>query len=86
MFYMLMPSGQDRDALISHLNKNNIKAVFHYLPLHLSSMAKNIGSKLATCPVTEHTSECIIRLPFFNNLSEDEQCFIVDKIRSFGRE
>jgi dTDP-4-amino-4,6-dideoxygalactose transaminase len=83
MFYMIMPSGQDRDALIMHLNKNNIKAVFHYLPLHMSAMGAKFEPKPGGYPVTERISERIIRLPFFNNLSEDQQGFIVDNIKFF---
>ena len=83
MFYMIMPCCKDRDALISHLNSNNIKAVFHYLPLHLSAMGAKFGAKPGWCPVSERISECIIRLPFFNRLSEEEQSFIIDVIKSF---
>jgi dTDP-4-amino-4,6-dideoxygalactose transaminase len=83
MFYMVMPSNQDRDALIAHLGENNIKAVFHYLPLHLSAMGAEFGIAPEGCSVTERISEGIIRLPFFSNLSEDQQHFIVDSVRSF---
>ena len=38
MFYVIMPSFDSRQALISHLAGLGILAVFHYLPLHLSPM------------------------------------------------
>ena len=40
MFYIIMPSQEKRDALISHLKKHQILSVFHYLPLHTSKMGK----------------------------------------------
>ncbi len=36
MFYLLLPSLQHRDALISQLKAQSILSVFHYTPLHLS--------------------------------------------------
>ena len=34
MFYIMLPSLEQRQALISHLKAHSILAVFHYLPLH----------------------------------------------------
>src|SRR6185295_11194292 len=36
MFYLLMPSLDDRQAFIHHLGARGILAVFHYVPLHLA--------------------------------------------------
>jgi dTDP-4-amino-4,6-dideoxygalactose transaminase len=83
MFYMLMPSLQQRDGLIAHLKARNIKAVFHYLPLHLSEMGIRLGGEKNACPVTEDVSNRLIRLPFFNELTESDQSRIVEAIYSF---
>lgn len=45
MFYLLLPSEEDRRRLIAHLRTKGIESVFHYLPLHLSDMGKKIGSQ-----------------------------------------
>ena len=68
MFYLITPTLKYRNKLIHHLKNNGIEAVFHYLPLHLSEMGKKFGGKLGDCPVTESISDCIVRLPFYNNL------------------
>ena len=39
MLYLILPSLDSRQALISHLLEREILAVFHYLSLHLSAMA-----------------------------------------------
>ena len=83
MFYMIMPSYEDRQALISFLKSRGIYSVFHYLPLHLSAMGIRLGGKEANCPVTEDISERLVRLPFYNELSEAEQEIIVDAIFNF---
>jgi dTDP-4-amino-4,6-dideoxygalactose transaminase len=43
MYYLLMPSLEERTSFIDHLAKNEIKAVFHYLPLHSSAFAESRG-------------------------------------------
>ena len=83
MFYLILPSIDFRQALIAHLKEKGILAVFHYLPLHLSEMGRNFGGKPGDCPVTEEVSERLLRLPFFNDISRDEQARVVDAIREF---
>jgi dTDP-4-amino-4,6-dideoxygalactose transaminase len=83
MFYILLPSLEARTALINHLKSYGIYSVFHYLPLHLSDMGKQFGGKVGDCPVTEDVSDRLLRLPFYNSLSELEQASVVEKIKEF---
>ena len=83
MFYMLLPSLVDRQALIAHLKTRNITSVFHYLPLHLSEMGRKLGGEGFHCPVTEDISDRLVRLPFYNNLSEDDQATVVAAVNDF---
>ena len=83
MFYLLMPSLEDRQALIAHLKAKSIIAVFHFLPLHLSDMGQRFGGKPGDCPVTEDISTRLLRLPFYNDLTEEDQAYVVDTIVSF---
>jgi len=84
MFYMLMPSLEARQALIAYLKARDILSVFHYLPLHLSDMGRRWGCKEGECPVTEFVSDRVIRLPFYNELSEDDQARIVAAVLEFS--
>ena len=83
MYYILLPSLEYRTALISYLKGKGINCVFHYLPLHASDMGKKFGGKLGDCPVTESVSDRLLRLPFYNDLTENDQCLVVDALRSF---
>ncbi|HEV2722209.1 MAG TPA: dTDP-4-amino-4,6-dideoxygalactose transaminase, partial [Thermoanaerobaculia bacterium] len=80
MFYLLMPSLDERQSLIAHLRERGITAVFHYLPLNASQMGLRLGARAGDCPVAESTSERIVRLPFFNNLSDDDQDRVIEAI------
>jgi dTDP-4-amino-4,6-dideoxygalactose transaminase len=83
MFYLVMPSLAHRQGLIEHLRQHGILSVFHYLPLHLSQMGQQWGGKPGDCPVTEEVSDCLLRLPFYNDLSESDQIKVIDAIQTF---
>lgn len=84
MFYLVLPSLQQRTALIAHLKSKGILSVFHYLPLHLSPMGLKWGYAEGDCPVTEDVSDRLLRLPFYNDLTEAEQECIVATIKESG--
>jgi dTDP-4-amino-4,6-dideoxygalactose transaminase len=50
MFYVLLPSLEERSRLIAHLKAKSILAVFHYLPLHASPMGERFGGNSAIVP------------------------------------
>ena len=80
MYYLVMPSLEKRSAMISYLNEHNINSVFHYQPLHLSEMGREFGGEVGDCPVTEIISDRLVRLPFYNDLTEEEQSRVIDRI------
>ncbi|MGC2021793.1 MAG: dTDP-4-amino-4,6-dideoxygalactose transaminase [Candidatus Sulfotelmatobacter sp.] len=81
MFYLILPSLECRQALIAHLKEQGILSVFHYVPLHLSAMGMKFGAR--ECPVTEDLSSRLLRLPFYNDLTEDDQAQVVGLIKDF---
>ena len=83
IFYLVAASLEQRTRLIAHLEQRGILAVFHYLPLHLSEMGQRLGGKPGDCPVTEDLSDRLLRLPFYKDLSEEEQAYVVDSLRAF---
>lgn len=84
MYYMLLPTLDLRQAFISTLREKGIYSVFHYLPLHLSDMGMKFGGKPGDCPVTENVSDRLVRLPFYNTLTEQEQDWVVEAIYHFA--
>ena len=83
MYYLLLPSLDARTDLIAHLKANDILAVFHYLPLHLSEMGRKFGGRMGDCPVTEDVSDRLLRLPFYNSLCSEDQDRVISTIRDF---
>lgn len=83
MYYILLPSLEVRTRLIDYLKSKGIWSVFHYLPLHLSDMGKHYGGEAGDCPVTEDISERLLRLPFYFELSEEQQMEIIQALYDF---
>ena len=81
LFYLLMPDLKARTRLISHLKERGILSVFHYLPLHLSPMGERFGGKPGDCPVMEDISDRLVRLPFYNDLTHEDQDQIIEAIQ-----
>lgn len=76
LFYMVMNSKEERNRYIKILGNNKILSIFHYQSLHSSSFYKNRhdGRKL---PMADRYSTCLLRLPFYFELSEKEQMTII---------
>jgi dTDP-4-amino-4,6-dideoxygalactose transaminase len=83
MFYMLMPSLESRTAFIDSLKARGILSVFHYLPLHLSDVGRRFGGRPGDCPVSEDVADRLVRLPFYNELSDVEQDEVIAAVRAF---
>ncbi len=83
MFQLVLPSLAARQRLTEHLRARGILAVFHYLPLHLSPMGRRLGGRPGDCPVTEDLSDRLLRLPFYNGLTEAAQGEVIDAVRAF---
>ena len=81
VFFLRLTTGDSRDRFISHLRDHGILAVFHYQPLHLSTVGRTIGGREGQFPVTEKAGDCLVRLPLFNTLTDSEQSFIIDTIQ-----
>jgi dTDP-4-amino-4,6-dideoxygalactose transaminase len=84
MFYLLLPSPRDRQFLVEHLKAQDILSVFHYVPLHLSDMGLKFAARKAHCPVTEDVSARLLRLPFYNDLTEAELSKVVAAVTGFS--
>lgn len=84
MFYILFPNLEKRQAAIAHLKARGVQAVFHYLPLHLSPMGEKYGGKPGDCEVTEHVSDQLLRLPFYTNMTAEEQGQVVTALKEFS--
>lgn len=83
LFYLLLPDEAKRNEFISYMSANAMSAVFHYLPLHVSPMGKHFGGQPGDCPVTEDVSGRLVRLPFYTDLSAEDQARVIETVYAF---
>ena len=82
VFFLRFSDGEVRDRFIAHLREQEISAVFHYQPLHLSHVGLKFGGFAGQCPVSEKAGDCLVRLPLFNSLTADEQGRVIEAVLS----
>jgi len=84
MFYILLEDEKTRNDLMDFLKKEkNILSVFHYVPLHNAPMGKKASPNNPDLPVTDNLSARILRLPFYYNLTIEEQNYIINSIEHY---
>jgi dTDP-4-amino-4,6-dideoxygalactose transaminase len=82
LFALVMRSLDQRSRFIAHMKSKAIMCPFHYVSLHRSPKGSQYHDG-RTLPMTEHLSDCLVRLPLFYNLTDDEQSRVIDGVREF---
>lgn len=82
MFYIVCSSYEERTKLIQHLKSYEIHPVFHYLSLNKSEFYLKDNKKI-DIPNSDRFTDCLLRLPFYFELSEEEQELILREIHHF---
>jgi dTDP-4-amino-4,6-dideoxygalactose transaminase len=76
---------QERSSLIEFLKKKGVQAVFHYLSLHRSPYYLGHRNDIPNLPNADRFSDCLVRLPLYYELQDDQVCMITELIESFYR-
>jgi dTDP-4-amino-4,6-dideoxygalactose transaminase len=70
-----------RDNFMRHLIDNGVQCRDYFRPIHLQPFyMTKFGFKNGMFPVTEELARRTVAIPFFNNLSEEEQQFVAHTI------
>lgn len=83
MFYIKCKDLNTRTELISFLKKNDILAMFHYIPLHSAKAGLKYGRFHGEDRYTTKESDRLLRLPLYSGLEENKIKYIVGKINKF---
>jgi dTDP-4-amino-4,6-dideoxygalactose transaminase len=79
LFFAVFQTAEVQDRVLTSLNGQHIRAVFHYVPLHTSPMGREFSHSL-TLPVTDRVSRSLLRLPFFYEITFEEQVAVADAV------
>jgi dTDP-4-amino-4,6-dideoxygalactose transaminase len=73
LYYLLVPSARERQAVLDRLRALGVHALFHYVPLHSAPAGLRYGrTHGGELPVTDDLSARLIRLPMHYDLGESE--------------
>ena len=85
--YTLKVDGVDRDALVAHLNANNIPCgVYYPIPLHKQKAYLDSRYQEADFKVTNALVNSVISLPMHTELDDEQISFITSTVKSFFNE
>ena len=82
-YHLFVIQVNNRKALFNYLRENNIIAQVHYIPVHLMPYYQNLGSKKEDLPNAEKYYEGCLSIPMYPALSDEEQDYVINTIKSF---
>jgi dTDP-4-amino-4,6-dideoxygalactose transaminase len=82
LFAVVFGKAQERAAFIGFMKERHIIAPFHYVALHGSPMGRRYHSG-RELPNSDRLTSCLVRLPFYFNLTDREQDEVIDRTREF---
>jgi dTDP-4-amino-4,6-dideoxygalactose transaminase len=80
IYYVVLPSLQERTHVIDALRAVSISAVFHYVPLHSSPAGLRFGRAAGRLPVTDDVSRRLLRLPIWPDMTPGDVDLVVDEM------
>jgi len=83
MYFLRMNSLDERTRFIDHLRNHEVSAVFHYQPLHLSDVGRQLGGREGDCPVTEDAADTLVRLPLHTAMSPSHVDRVIEATTTF---
>lgn len=82
MYWMTLPDRDTRLRFVATMKQRGVCCVPHYQPLNRSIMGRRLaGDRI--CPVAEAAAETLVRLPFYNNLTADDQQRVIGETLAF---
>lgn len=80
LFFLRTRNEEKRDCLLHALKQRGVHATFHYVPLHNAPLGRALNLDL-NLPITDNTSETLLRLPFHPQLTQREQDFVIECVQ-----
>lgn len=82
MYYLLAADASGRAAILESLKREDINAVFHYVPLHSSPAGRKFGRASGPLPVTDRASDCLLRLPLWADMDDVTVDRVIDGVQA----
>jgi len=82
VYVVTLAEGIDRDRLIVYLQERGVQSRNYFTPIHLQPFYKErFGYREGMLPITENLSKRTLAIPFYNNLTEEDQEYVVHSLK-----
>ncbi len=85
-YHLYIIKTSQRKALYDFLREHQIFTQVHYIPVHLQPYYQQMGWKKGDFPNAEQYYEQCLSLPMYPSLTEEEQEYVIGKIKAFYEE
>ncbi|WP_128331182.1 UDP-4-amino-4,6-dideoxy-N-acetyl-beta-L-altrosamine transaminase [Apibacter sp. HY039] len=85
-YHLYILEVKNRLGLYNYLKENKIFAQIHYIPCHLMPYYKSLGWKEGDMPYSENYYKNCLSIPMYPTLTDEEQNYVIDKIKEFYNE
>lgn len=86
IYYVLFNDLETRTKFISYLKENGVQTVFHYIPLHSAPAGQKYCKTSGDMKVTNKVSDCLVRMPMYYDLTDDDLDYIMNITDKFFKE
>lgn len=80
--YVIHVKGKIRKRVFEYMRESGVGVNVHYIPIHMQPYYQNMGFKVGDFPIAEKFYEGAISLPIFPTLQEDEQEYVIEKLKA----
>jgi dTDP-4-amino-4,6-dideoxygalactose transaminase len=80
MYYLLLAAPSQQSQFIASMSERDVHVTFHYRPLHLSRMGKQVGRAVGDLPVSIDVSDRLVRLPIWPDMSDSQIAQVIDAV------
>ena len=80
IYYLLLPTSAQLDAMIPRLREAGVDAVRHYVPLHSSPAGRKYGRAAGALSVTDDVAGRLLRLPLWSGMSDDQADDVINSV------
>jgi dTDP-4-amino-4,6-dideoxygalactose transaminase len=70
LFPLPLSDHATRNRVMQEMRERGVHATFHYVPLHDSPGGRRFAARATDCPVSANVAGRLLRLPFFNGLTD----------------
>jgi dTDP-4-amino-4,6-dideoxygalactose transaminase len=85
--YVVRVARGERDALVRHLKADAIGCEIYYpVPVHMQECLRHLGYRAGDFPASEEACGCVLALPMYPELTEEQQRRVIGSCAAFLRQ